>query len=140
MACLVSFTLTTHILCTRTKPNGDYSWTTSSVWPNEGELDIIEGVNQQKQNDYALHTAQGCSIPERGDFTGSVVTPNCDVKALGQAENQGCLVEDTKGSRGYGPDFNNATGGVFATEWTDQAISIWSVSYTHLTLPTSDLV
>ncbi|DAA79734.1 TPA_exp: Endo-1,3(4)-beta-glucanase [Trichophyton benhamiae CBS 112371] len=100
-------------------------WTTSSAWPMEGELDIIEGVNQQKQNDYALHTAQGCSIPERGDFTGSVVTPNCDVKALGQAENQGCLVEDTKGSRGYGPDFNNATGGVFATEWTDQAISIW---------------
>ncbi|KAM5476656.1 hypothetical protein McanCB56680_007626 [Microsporum canis] len=100
-------------------------WTTSSAWPNEGELDIIEGVNQQKQNDYALHTAQGCSIPKQGEFTGTVVTPNCDVKAAGQAENQGCLVEDSKGSRGYGPDFNNATGGVFATEWTSKAISIW---------------
>ncbi|KAK2867825.1 hypothetical protein FQN49_003433 [Arthroderma sp. PD_2] len=100
-------------------------WTTSSAWPSEGELDIIEGVNQQKQNDYALHTAQGCSIPEQGNFTGKVITPDCDVKAFGQAENQGCLVEDSKGSQGYGMDFNDAQGGVFATEWTSNGISIW---------------
>ncbi|KAF3484119.1 1,3(4)-beta-glucanase [Arthroderma uncinatum] len=99
-------------------------WTTSSSWPSEGELDIIEGVNTQKQNAYALHTADGCSISQRPNFSGKIMTPNCDVKAAGQAENQGCLIEDSK-QQGYGPTFNQQGGGIFATEWTSNGISIW---------------
>jgi len=31
-------------------------------WPEMGEIDIIEGVNQQSVNAMALHTSAGCAV------------------------------------------------------------------------------
>ena len=92
-------------------------------WPNGGEIDIIEGVNQQSQNDMTLHTSDGCSV-NNGGFTGSMSTSNCYVNAPGQSTNAGCGIAATS-SETYGTGFNNIGGGVYATEWTSSAISIW---------------
>lgn len=98
-------------------------WTLGANWPNQGEIDIIEGVNEQTSDAMTLHTGPGCSIDKTG-FTGSVATSNCDVNAPGQATNAGCTI-DSASSASYGTGFNSAGGGVYATEWTSEGISIW---------------
>ncbi|KAI1613799.1 endo-1,3(4)-beta-glucanase [Exophiala viscosa] len=99
-------------------------WTVGPNWPNSGEIDIIEGVNSQVGDSMALHTGSGCSITNNGDFSGSITTPNCNVDASGQATNAGCQVL-TSAADTYGTGFNNGEGGVYATEWTSSAITIW---------------
>ncbi|KAJ7879684.1 hypothetical protein B0H13DRAFT_2051137 [Mycena leptocephala] len=63
-------------------------------WPSKGEIDIIENVNLATNNQYSLHTLDGCSHPAQG---------SCFVNATGQANNEGCLVADTDLS--YGAKF-----------------------------------
>jgi hypothetical protein len=92
-------------------------------WPDNGEVDIIEGVNQQTKNSMTLHTTSGCMVNKSG-FTGSMSSSNCDVNAQGQATNSGCGITSSD-SQSYGDGFNNNGGGVYATEWTSQALSIW---------------
>ncbi|KAF7588635.1 hypothetical protein BBP40_005446 [Aspergillus hancockii] len=98
-------------------------WLVGPNWPNNGEIDVIEGVNEQVGNQMALHTSDSCSINNAG-FTGSLLTPNCYVNAPGQASNAGCGIKDNS-AQSYGNTFNSINGGVFATEWTSEAISIW---------------
>lgn len=95
-------------------------------WPTNGEIDILEGVNGQLTNAMTLHTADSIQIAAKQgkSFAGSIVAPNCAVDALGQAENQGCGIEDPS-ELTYGTGFNQAGGGVFAVEWTSQQISMW---------------
>lgn len=99
-------------------------WTVGPNWPAGGEIDIIEGVNSQVSNSMALHTNQGCAITNNGLFSGTISTPNCDVKAAGQPNNAGCQILMSN-SASYGTGFNQGQGGVYATEWTSDHISIW---------------
>jgi hypothetical protein len=70
-----------------------------------------------------LHTAQDITIQSKS-FAGKVIAPNCAVDAPGQAENQGCGIEDPSDLT-YGHGFNEAGGGVFAVEWTSEQIQMW---------------
>ncbi|KAJ5498641.1 Concanavalin A-like lectin/glucanases superfamily [Penicillium expansum] len=98
-------------------------WMLGSNWPNNGEIDIIEGVNEQTQNQMALHTSDGCTVNNTG-FTGTLDTANCYVQAPGQSANSGCSIRSDS-TQSYGTGFNNVGGGVYATEWTGSAISVW---------------
>lgn len=62
-------------------------WTVGDNWPNNGEIDIVEGVNQNTYNQASLHTADGCTISQ--DFGGSgqlVAETDCSANLTG---NQG---------------------------------------------------
>jgi len=90
-----------------------------------GEIDIIEGVNEQTNNGMTLHTGPGCKIgSDTTQFAGSVTTGDCDVAAKGQSKNAGCSIKDPS-EQSYGAGLNANGGGVFATQWTDKAISIF---------------
>ncbi|KIV86318.1 hypothetical protein PV11_01936 [Exophiala sideris] len=102
-------------------------WMLGTDWPNNGEIDIIEGVNGQASNNMAMHTSDGCTITNTGAFSGSLETDNCYVDASGQSSNAGCSIRSSDDSS-FGSGFNSAGGGVFATEWTSEAISIWFFS------------
>ncbi|KAL9099127.1 MAG: hypothetical protein Q9163_005328 [Psora crenata] len=99
-------------------------WMVGPDWPNQGEIDILEGVNDNANNAVTLHTSDGCSIREDGTFTGTLGTTNCYVNAPGQSPNVGCAIE-SQDTRSYGSGFNSIGGGVMATEWTSSAISVW---------------
>ncbi|KAG6888284.1 hypothetical protein C0995_009398 [Termitomyces sp. Mi166 len=105
-------------------------WTVGSDWPNQGEIDIVEGVNDMGPNTATLHTNAGEStlqptlatsrrsyenLPRRS--TGN----NCDVAAT---NNVGCGVKFSD-SRSYGPTFNSNRGGWFAMERTTSFIKVW---------------
>jgi len=89
-----------------------------------GEIDIIEGVNSATTNAMTLHTAPGCTISNNGSFSGHVETANCYVNAPGQGNNVGCGIH-TALDASYGTGFNSGGGGVYATEWTSNGITIW---------------
>ncbi|PRP80491.1 putative endo-1,3(4)-beta-glucanase [Planoprotostelium fungivorum] len=95
-------------------------WTVGDNWPNNGEIDIIEGVNRGDTNQMTLHTNGGCSMGGQWQ-SGRTIQGNCDVAATGNA---GCGVMSTKPNT-YGDNFNNNGGGVYAMERTDNTIRVW---------------
>ncbi|OBT59795.1 hypothetical protein VE03_10744, partial [Pseudogymnoascus sp. 23342-1-I1] len=57
-------------------------WLFGPDWPNSGEIDIIEGVNNQATNIVTLHTAAGCAINNAGSLSDTTtVEANCNAKS-----------------------------------------------------------
>eukprot|EP01100_Stratorugosa_tubuloviscum_P010861 TRINITY_DN473_c0_g2_i2.p1 TRINITY_DN473_c0_g2~~TRINITY_DN473_c0_g2_i2.p1 ORF type:complete len:326 (+),score=109.48 TRINITY_DN473_c0_g2_i2:85-1062(+) len=107
-------------------------WLCGPNWPNNGEIDVIEGVSDQNRDQTTLHTNDGCSMSSvsSNSFTGQWATgsngqpaTNCYVNAPNQYSNQGCGVFAS--SNTFGSAFNNNGGGVYATEWTSSFIRVW---------------
>ncbi|TFK32346.1 laminarinase [Crucibulum laeve] len=96
-------------------------WTVGANWPYQGEIDILEGVNDQGPNQVTLHTDSGCTMPASRSQTGTAVQNNCDVAAT---NNAGCGVQITD-TRSYGTIFNNKGGGWYAVERTNSFIKVW---------------
>jgi len=90
-------------------------WLVGPNWPNEGEIDIIEGVNVGDTDQVTLHTNAGCSMAgqDASKYTGHLANANCE-------GNTGCGITTTSGT--YGAAFNNHQGGVYAMEWTGDHI------------------
>ncbi|ORX60603.1 hypothetical protein DM01DRAFT_1300445 [Hesseltinella vesiculosa] len=101
-------------------------WLVGPKWPNGGEIDIIEGVNNQTNNHITLHTSANCQMdPTSSNGTGKWLTNNCAVNATGQSPNAGCSVQSSSATS-YGRGFNSAQGGVYATQWKDTTgIQVW---------------
>jgi hypothetical protein len=96
-------------------------WMVGSNWPNEGEIDIIEGVNDYATNAMTLHTSAGCTMSGTGAQSGSVLTEtNCNAGTA----NQGCSTTTTN-TQSYGAGFNANGGGVYAMEWTSSTIKVY---------------
>ncbi|OQE25095.1 hypothetical protein PENSTE_c006G03686 [Penicillium steckii] len=93
-------------------------WSVGKNWPNDGEIDIIEGVNMNDHNKIVMHTAGTCSITDSG-MSGYVNATGCG-EDLGTV---GCVIEGQEGS--YGTSFNKQGGGVYAMEWTEDYLKIW---------------
>ncbi|KAF2869502.1 concanavalin A-like lectin/glucanase domain-containing protein [Massariosphaeria phaeospora] len=100
-------------------------WMLGPDWPENGEIDILEGVHEETHNGITLHTGPGCAVEsEAGGFSGSLDTPNCDVNAEGQSKNKGCTIKSPT-EKSYGAGLNSNEGGVYATEWSNDAISVF---------------
>jgi len=91
------------------------------TWPNDGEVDILEGVNNVSPNAMTIHTTDGCTMPDTRPQTGNVIGNNC---GIGQDGTTGCGVYDAN-SDSYGREFNQAGGGWYAFERTESFIKIW---------------
>ncbi|KAI0825215.1 concanavalin A-like lectin/glucanase domain-containing protein [Trametes gibbosa] len=100
-------------------------WSNGPNWPAGGEIDILEGVNDNADNQATIHTAHGCTIPSSDPATlkisGTVVGgTNC---AAAETGNAGCGMTATQ-SNTYGVGFNN-NGGGRAVQWVESGISVW---------------
>lgn len=99
-------------------------WTLSATgpWPQGGEIDVIEGVNQLSENLVSLHTSPNCSMPQSRDQTGVVASTNCDASVN---YNQGCGT-DLPSPASYGEGFNEGGGGYYAlSRAKGEGISVW---------------
>ncbi|TIC98867.1 Endo-1,3(4)-beta-glucanase [Colletotrichum higginsianum] len=75
-------------------------WMYGPDWPRNGEIDIIEGANQVTKNIISGHTQTN--------------------------NNAGCnYLPPASHPHTYGDSFNAVGGGVYALEWTSEAIRIW---------------
>ncbi len=98
-------------------------WTFGPGWPSSGEIDVLEGVNSATTNAVTLHTSAGCSVDTAGSMASSRLASN-NANCNAGSGTLGCS-QQTAGTTAYGPGFNAAGGGVYAMEWTSQAISVW---------------
>lgn len=109
-------------------------WTLGSgAWPYNGEIDIIEGTNLNPNNQITLHTSDNCTMfTPPGSALASVHDPKNKTWIPGIASGEcstnytstGCYVNGTIPSN-YGDDFNAYGGGVYAMQWTSQALKMW---------------
>jgi len=98
-------------------------WLRGQNWPDNGEIDIIENVNLATQNQFSLHTLNGCTHPPASanvNETGTLVSTDCFNQTNG---NQGCLVQAPQNS--FGAGFAQNGGGVYAMLWDDTGIKLW---------------
>ncbi|KAL4947589.1 concanavalin A-like lectin/glucanase domain-containing protein [Aspergillus filifer] len=104
-------------------------WTVGPNWPDDGEIDIIEGVNKHDSNKIVLHTSGSCDVGGEHDMSGTMTSSEC-----GDASGTiGCVVEGQQGSSG--DPFNKANGGVYAMEWQKEYLKIWF--FPRSSIPTS---
>lgn len=96
-------------------------WAVGANWPYGGEMDIVEGVNNQWSNQMTLHTAPGCDQSGTWGQAGKILQGSCDAF---YNSNTGCGVQDPSGAS-YGQGFNKNGGGVFATLWNNDGISVY---------------
>jgi hypothetical protein len=97
-------------------------------WPSTGEIDIMEGVHNSIVNQMTLHTTAGCSISNttlHQDYAGTLQTADCNVHDPNQDPNAGCGITAPPHAPTFGDAFNQAGGGIYATEWTSTGINIW---------------
>ena len=119
-------------------------WTTSNDhWPEQGEIDIIENVNFATNSKESLHAGpvfpgDVCEVVgnvntlPNGQQTGTQTTYNCmwnattsDYGSKTQFSGNGCSA-DNNNPNSFGTDFNLVGGGVYAMEWRDDIIQMWS--------------
>jgi hypothetical protein len=108
-------------------------WTLGSgPWPYNGEVDILEGANDQSKNFASGHTGSAdqtrqCTVTNNGG-DGDLIYNNCNLYTtdpFGNPTNPtGCKVED-EDDKSYGISFNGNDGGVYAMEWTSAAIKVY---------------
>ncbi|KAG6008601.1 hypothetical protein E4U21_004241 [Claviceps maximensis] len=96
-------------------------WMFGPEWPGNGEIDILEGVNAQTKNTATLHTKPGCLVSNHGTIP-STKFASADCGASGTSAGCGQHTDD---NQNYGDGFNAIGGGIYATEWTSDHISIW---------------
>lgn len=85
-------------------------------------------------NQLTLHTKDsGCKMDANPVVTGKKLPANNDCNANANG-NAGCSFTEVA-SASYGQPFNAAGGGVLATLFSEDAISIWFWSYSSGTLP-----
>ncbi|TFL02781.1 laminarinase [Pterulicium gracile] len=106
-------------------------WTVGSNWPSQGEIDILEGVNDRGPNQVTLHTAKGCTMPSYRDQSGTTVGTNCDAAVN---NNKGCSVRSPE-TRSYGASFNSNGGGWYALQRATGGIRVWFWSRSASNVP-----
>ncbi|KAF9787254.1 glycoside hydrolase family 16 protein [Thelephora terrestris] len=97
-------------------------WAVGPSWPQGGEVDIIEHVNNDQSNQITLHTGSEavCKIGPGANFDGNVLGNDC---RSGAGSNNGCGIKAFDGSAGS--PFNAGGGGVVVTLWDETELSFW---------------
>ncbi|EUC38853.1 glycoside hydrolase family 16 protein [Bipolaris zeicola 26-R-13] len=96
-------------------------WMVGPNWPNQGEIDIYEGVHLSSSNQVTLHTSPGCnpSIGPGGE-TGRRLAGDCGA----DGGFNGCGIQ-ADNPVSFGTPFNANGGGVYATLWTSSGVKVW---------------
>ena len=82
-------------------------------WPNNGEIDIIEGISLQAQDAITMHSGPSCSM----------IGESCD-------GGNGCSTQ-VGGPTSFGDGFNNNGGGIYAMEWTSDYINVYFFAHSN---------
>ncbi|KAG8874589.1 hypothetical protein FRB98_008348 [Tulasnella sp. 332] len=93
------------------------------AWPQGGEIDMIEGINNQGASSSVLHTGWNCAMNTSSMVqTGALGNLNC---TSSQGNNAGCIVQPQSSVPSFGPNFNAIGGGWYAIERTSSMINMW---------------
>ncbi|KAH0828889.1 glycoside hydrolase family 16 protein [Lanmaoa asiatica] len=102
-----------------------------SNWPDGGEIDIVEGVNNQSPDLITLHTSANCTMPSYRVMSGTSQGTNCNVY---ETDNTSCGVS-VAAANSFGPSFNSAGGGWYAIERTSSFIKVFFWARKNASIP-----
>ncbi|KAG6382199.1 glycoside hydrolase family 16 protein [Boletus reticuloceps] len=141
VCCLVNLTAC-HSFDIAHMPEGCGTWPAVCTLP--GEIDIVEGINNQSPDSITLHTRPGqsshltvhscrcpdlpstvgCTMPSQRQMSGTSRGNNCNVY---ETDNTSCGVK-VNSANSFGPSFNAAGGGWYVIERTPSFIKVffWS--------------
>ncbi|CCM01309.1 uncharacterized protein FIBRA_03358 [Fibroporia radiculosa] len=110
-------------------------WSNGPNWPDGGEIDIVEGVNDYTNDQVTLHTTTGCALPTSNStalgISGTLVSSvDCSVAGTGDT---GCGIRANQ-TNSFGEGFNAIGGGVYAMQWDNSGVSVHF--FTRSTIPT----
>ncbi|KAI0076749.1 hypothetical protein K474DRAFT_1707938 [Panus rudis PR-1116 ss-1] len=97
-------------------------WSSAPTWPDGGEIDTFEGVNQVTMNQMGIHSSPGC-IHSNTSVQSSTLINSTDCSIFANS-NEGCIITNPT-TKSYGAPFAAAGGGIFVTEFAVKGISIW---------------
>lgn len=109
---------------------------TAGPWPDAGEVDILEGINEQTQNRMSLHTSKALTIDNHtnplkisskvagGIQNGVALTTDCNVVSSG---GRGCSVSSNRPEEAFGMEFNRQLGSFMVVEFTSGWIKVWQM-------------
>ncbi|KAI5289114.1 hypothetical protein KEM54_004389 [Ascosphaera aggregata] len=108
-------------------------WLTAKTgWPDNGEVDIIEGANGYGTNTLALHTGKvedvgECQVQHHNMSAREINWGSCayDGSNASKGPNGYCNANDTRPTS-FGSTFNKNGGGVSVAVWTPKSVKIWS--------------
>jgi hypothetical protein len=109
----------THVVYVQVWP-AFWTYGIEKEWPEAGEIDIIEAINDMERNQIALHTIPGCSKADTLPQSGRTLETDCST-------NRGCIVAESK-PNSFGPGFSEAGGGVYALLIEPTNINVWFFS------------
>ncbi|KAJ7446587.1 concanavalin A-like lectin/glucanase domain-containing protein [Mycena latifolia] len=89
------------------------------VWPEAGEIDLIEAINLMDHNQMALHSYAGCVQPPNVTQLGTTIIHNCNDTTA-----SGCTVAETK-NNSFGAGFASAGGGAFGLQFDVAGVFMW---------------
>jgi hypothetical protein len=93
-------------------------WTYGPDWPNNGEIDVIECVDNIYKDQSTLHTGPNCNMDGQPDnYTGSLIQPDCE-------GDLGCGIIN-ENAQSSGAPFNTADGGLYAMRYVSYGVSMW---------------
>lgn len=112
---------------------------TGLPWPQAGEIDVLEGINDQALNRMSLHTDKQLVLDNNTHPNLTISKPGCDQQQQGQTISINCNVGSSGGtgcsimgvnatSQGFGSTFNANQGGYLVTEFTNEWIKIWQMA------------
>lgn len=103
-------------------------WTTvaANTWPVGGEIDIVESISNRDISMAVLHT-NGSSVinSDKSTMSGTVQTTDCRYDLATNSNAAGCAIANTDPGN-YGAGLNSNGGRIFAMEWADDTIKVWS--------------
>lgn len=73
-------------------------WTSAFKWPDQGEIDIVEGINKMTSNQMALHTVAGCNAATGTNAINQPAITNCN-----DTQGSGCTVVSESYIQKIGP-------------------------------------
>ncbi|KIV93419.1 hypothetical protein PV10_04632 [Exophiala mesophila] len=95
-------------------------WLIGPGGADTGEVDMIEAINTDTTNLMSVKTGRECTISQQV-MTGTLETTDCNVNTGGVV---GCSI-DSASPFTFGGGFNSLDGGVYATEWVAEGVTIW---------------
>ncbi|OCH91643.1 glycoside hydrolase family 16 protein [Obba rivulosa] len=132
---------TTHLVVAdiRHMPNGCATWpafweVNDDVGVENGEFDIMEGVNGQTPSYTTLHTNHTCTVPANRTQLGNATANDCSSTTVQEGGDNGCDVASIYASS-FGPVFNSNGGGWYVAERTSEAFSVWFWARNDSTVP-----
>lgn len=82
-----------------------------------GEVDVLEGINNNMVNQYTYHTGSSCLVDDSQKMTANILGTECE-------GGSGCGMTD-QSQASFGKGFNTGGGGVFAHRRDSTGIAIW---------------